>query len=199
MRACVQPEGLRTDIEHLPKSAADATRMQASGLRPVCKGQVRVIEQRCCELLRPIAGRPHRGTCAVEERGDGSRHVALGQTCDDIDVGHARSWRAAPVAGQRQDQHVGAAAGDAIEVMLMRAVEQHVAGYQIVQAAVTGFQVTARQYDGGEGMGMAMACELFAMWMTQAASLRGTHALAAQRLRGAHVKSVQDMLRVGLV
>jgi len=152
----------------LAEPAADAAGMEALAAGPARNSEAGLGDQRRREHIRPIldvtrvrdeARRQHRARFFGVVFGDAGDAVGICQATMDGPLPIARKWK---------DQHLRGT-GEAIEMALERAVNQHVPGDDMMPASIAGFDIGAGENDGSEGRVVAVSVEHIVRMMMRAA------------------------------
>lgn len=159
------PEFGGRNAELLAESSGEASLMKLVISRPFGKLEVWSSYQGGSEEIRPIIGIRHALDHRCKHRLDRLTGAALREPNDRIWILEGGDDGPIPQLRNRQQQHFGARRAEAVEMMLVSGVEDHVSCGNPVPSTVAGLDIIAGQHNGRERLAVPMPGKHFSSMM----------------------------------
>jgi hypothetical protein len=173
-RPCHSTKGRWRDSKLLVKSPGDAPSMELMLRRPVRQRQARVGSEVGGERIRPISRRRRFRYHVPEQPRRRRPRVDFGKRGNGVRIMDISIRRTVPIRSQRQDEHLGAASTEVIEMRFEGRVKDDVARGNPMPSRVAGLLISAAEDERSEGGCVLMPMKQLARRMRDAAELDKT-------------------------
>jgi hypothetical protein len=148
MAAGVRAKGRSGDPELLPEAAPHAAGMKLSLASPSADRQCGIGKKIGCKHPRPVISARRDDHRPFDERRRSLAEIPFGEARDRIRVFYVSHEMGRGIIAQTKRQDHGSSGLEAVEMTLIRPMEDDVAGADPVQSRIAGFDVAAGEDDG---------------------------------------------------